>query len=508
MATINPSQDYDLIQTLTFAAASGTCKISLYRGSSSATSGTVYYREGTSGSWTELSVSGTSTTFPVSSTTMQVGLDWNKSGNNYTTPAFYGQSTNLTEIAISQKAALSGTMGDYFMYLYASGYSSLTSLDVPDTSSLTSVGTYFMYAYAHGCSNLTSLAVPDTSSLTSAGYSFMVYYAYGCSNLTSLAVPDTSSLTSVGTYFMYAYAYGCSSLTRLELPAAGGFVSNNINWSVPSGRLGYLKGYVSNSTDLSDWQDLTAETKTLYINYIRDSDDVILEVEKTKYLDSRVLISQSKDKDIDAMVALTREKTKDIDSRVAITGEKTKDIDSLVDTGRNAEDFTTYTEVDSESEITVNKYNGTTVGGGTLGNSYIYKDFGAGAFSGDFEILFEVVNVDISLEQYVFVMMVSTTYGNAYNHGQNNILVALSEDFIFLSNGSQSGGFGAFGFDQTAGVIGTDTRYYCKLKRVGVDVTLEIRTGSHTGSLVDTLSIEQSEVSALRYVQTLHENSA
>ena len=29
MATINPAQDYDMIQTLTFAAASGTCKIRL-----------------------------------------------------------------------------------------------------------------------------------------------------------------------------------------------------------------------------------------------------------------------------------------------------------------------------------------------------------------------------------------------------------------------------------------------------------------------------------------------
>jgi len=69
VATIDPNQQYDIIHTLTFSEASGTCPIRLHRGSSTAISGTVYYRAGTSGDWTSLSVSGTSTTFPVTSTT-------------------------------------------------------------------------------------------------------------------------------------------------------------------------------------------------------------------------------------------------------------------------------------------------------------------------------------------------------------------------------------------------------------------------------------------------------
>ena len=278
MASINPTQDYDAIHTLTFTSASGTCKIRLYRGSSSAYTGTVYYRAGTSGAWTSLSVSGYSTTFPVTSTTMQIAHDWNKSGNNYMTPSFSGQSTNLVGISISQKAALSGTVGNYFMYGYAYGCSSLTSLSVPDTSGLTSVGVYFMGGYAQGCSNLTSLSVPDTSGLTSVGDFFMYCYAYNCANLTSLGVPDTSGLTSVGINFMSAYAYGCSSLTSLILPAVGWFATHNINWSVPSGRLGYLKGYANNITSRDNWRALTTSSSpnTLYINYIRSADDVIL----------------------------------------------------------------------------------------------------------------------------------------------------------------------------------------------------------------------------------------
>jgi hypothetical protein len=98
----------------------------------------------------------------------------------------------------------------------------------------------------------------------------MYSYAYGCTSLTSLAVPDTSGLTSVGSSFMYSYAYGCTSLIELVLPAVGWFKDNNVNWRVPSGRLGILRGRVLNSDDLSSWQALTVSGKTLYTNYIRD----------------------------------------------------------------------------------------------------------------------------------------------------------------------------------------------------------------------------------------------
>src|SRR5574344_1485433 len=157
MATINASQDYDIIQTLTFAEASGTCAIRLYRGFGSAYTGTVKVREGTSGAWSDLSVSGTATTFNVTNTTMQIAHDWNKSGNDYMTCSFYGQATNLTEIDISQKAVLSGGIGNCFMYYYAYSCTGLTSLSVPDTSGITTVGNCFMYNYARSCTGLTSL---------------------------------------------------------------------------------------------------------------------------------------------------------------------------------------------------------------------------------------------------------------------------------------------------------------------------------------------------------------
>jgi hypothetical protein len=152
-------------------------------------------------------------------------------------------------------------------------------------TAISTVGDYFMQYYAYGCTALTSLSVPDTSGLTSVGASFMRAYAQNCSSLTSLSVPDTSGLTSVGNYFMSYYARSCTALTSLILPSATGwFASNNVSWSVPSSRLGYLYGYTPDATSQTAWQALTASGKTLYLNYIRDYDHVkVIEAKLPKF---------------------------------------------------------------------------------------------------------------------------------------------------------------------------------------------------------------------------------
>ncbi|HMR73374.1 MAG TPA: hypothetical protein PKD68_05220, partial [Candidatus Saccharibacteria bacterium] len=123
---------------------------------------------------------------------------------------------------------------------------------------------------------LTSLSVPDTSGLTSAGTDFMNSYARSCTALTSLSVPNTSGLTSAGTNFMASYADSCSSLTSLLLPdTTGWFGTNNVDWSVPAGRLGVLKGYVKDAAGVSAWQGLTVSGKKLYTNYIRSVSNVM-----------------------------------------------------------------------------------------------------------------------------------------------------------------------------------------------------------------------------------------
>jgi len=280
IATINPNQDYDCIHTLTFEEASGSCKIRLYFGSTHSTfTGDVYIRAGTSGSWTRLGVSGIETTFPVTSKTMQVGHSWINLGNYYMTPSFFEQQTNLQTISISQKSTLSGIIDKSFMVYYAYGCSSVTSIDVPDIAGVTHISQGdFMAYFAKNCTNLKNLSVPDTSKITTSSKYFMYHYAMGCTNLESLGIPSTSSLSSTDICFMSDYAKDCISLERLELPAAGYFRNTNVDWSVPPERLGSLKGYVINPDDLADWKALTTSGKTLYINYIRDPDNVICEV--------------------------------------------------------------------------------------------------------------------------------------------------------------------------------------------------------------------------------------
>ena len=148
------------------------------------------WREGTSGTW--LSTDCTLTAGKVYQfRTPLSGMD---SGSTAILPNIKASVT----VAWDTTATPITSVGNYFMYYYASGCSSLTSLSVPDTSGLTSVGTGFMSAYAYNCSSLTSLSVPDTSGLTTVGDDFMYSYAYDCTSLTSLSVPDTSGVSRVG----------------------------------------------------------------------------------------------------------------------------------------------------------------------------------------------------------------------------------------------------------------------------------------------------------------------
>ena len=221
---INPFQDYDLIATLKFAEPKGDCHVYLHRGSFATASGTIYYSSGAGAKWKGLTVKGDKTVIPVSDYVMQVGLNWDKDGDDYTTPSFRN-NPNLREITFSQKAVLGGRIGDYFFYFFAYNCPNLVALDVPDISNVTEVGGYFMVAYAQQCFLLPSLPVPDTSNITEVGDYFLGSYALDCHKLHSLSVPDTSKITSAGEGFLSSYARECFGLTSLDAPDVSNLTS-------------------------------------------------------------------------------------------------------------------------------------------------------------------------------------------------------------------------------------------------------------------------------------------
>ena len=77
------------------------------------------------------------------------------------------------------------------------------------------------------------------------------------------------------------------------------------------------------------------------------------------------------------------------------------------------EDFTTYTEVDQDSDVTVTA---TKVSWDTLtrdANSYVYKDMGVDFFSGDYEHWFELMmEAEVGADNSVFNWMIANDIGN------------------------------------------------------------------------------------------------
>lgn len=222
MATINPNQEFDIIHTLTFSGSSGSQTLYFQN-----KNGDAYYRAGTSGNWIKITdYDNGKATFPITSTTMQLAHNWNKSGNNHMCPMFYTTlSNNLIKLEISQQSPVSGALGVDFMHAYAALQSSLVSVDLPSLSNTIEVGT--------------------------------------------------------SSFFMYVY--DCTSLEEIHLPAIGGYKNEDFDYidlDIPSSRLGILKGYTKKYKDAVEWRKLTAEGKFLYNNYIRDPALIISEEEE------------------------------------------------------------------------------------------------------------------------------------------------------------------------------------------------------------------------------------
>jgi len=168
------------------------------------------------------------------------------------------------------------------------------------------------------------------------------------------------------------------------------------------------------------------------------------------------------------------------------------------------EDFTTYTEVDEDNDITVSQNQITVDTMRRDAASYVHKDFGSGAF-GDFEIQFEATCSAVSGNGASVVVLGLTNSGFTHEDAlQNNegILVY----FYYSSYLSPTDQVVALmrGSDQTQDLYyfsSIPSTFYFTLTRSGSTVDLKIYSDAARTNLLDTLTVSDGTV--YRYLSPL-----
>lgn len=161
------------------------------------------------------------------------------------------------------------------------------------------------------------------------------------------------------------------------------------------------------------------------------------------------------------------------------------------------EDFTTYTEVDEDGDITIiaSKVSWVNIQRGD--DSYVYKDYGAGFF-GDFEHDFEM-QINTSDDNAICGNWVLSNEIANFEHTLVNHLPGLC-----VRTSKAGGVYSAviYNLDNgvvDVGVISANTLYYCTATRVGTTFTLYIYSDSARSVLVDTLTVTCTNTT-LRYI--------
>jgi len=157
------------------------------------------------------------------------------------------------------------------------------------------------------------------------------------------------------------------------------------------------------------------------------------------------------------------------------------------------EDFTdspTWTEVDPEGELTVDA-NEVAISAGDLDDThFLYKDGGANHYTNSLEHQFELTSTAISGWEYLWCLNDDPTYPLE----SKGLFMGIDED-----TGSEDFeiSISTTDWDESDKVtdLSFNIKYYVTIKRDGPTVTLTIRTGSHTGSIVGTAEVEDDETS-------------
>lgn len=164
-------------------------------------------------------------------------------------------------------------------------------------------------------------------------------------------------------------------------------------------------------------------------------------------------------------------------------------------------DFTGFTEVDSESAITLATNTVTISSMRRVADSYCYKDYGANHFADGLAHLIEIQRIaGADLNGWNGFWAVADTVGSYVDFRNGTIA------FLVVSVGGQANyiidrGSGADLASDFFEETGTLNNRYHTISRSGTTMTDAMRSTSHTGTLLDTLSITVQSASR-RYMMT------
>jgi len=174
------------------------------------------------------------------------------------------------------------------------------------------------------------------------------------------------------------------------------------------------------------------------------------------------------------------------------------------------EDFTTYTEVDPNGDITVSSSRVTVDTMRRDVSAYVYKDKGAGHFSGNFEHLVDVrLNSADQDGNWMFWSMWNALGGEdtlrPYNNGVEAMLYRTSDGVAYWLLLREW--YGNTNYDSYY-TIAPNTAYHLKIARTGSTLTCKIYSDEARTNLLATLSLNLHETAAYRYIYAVQSTAS
>jgi len=168
------------------------------------------------------------------------------------------------------------------------------------------------------------------------------------------------------------------------------------------------------------------------------------------------------------------------------------------------QDFTDdWTEHDPDGEATVTQTKVAISDCNFDKDCYVYKDYGADFFNGDITNQFELT---VKQGEDTYFVLWAISNGNTGHNGMAN-----EDTMIMVDPPSAAGDYKLLLKDKANSIsdascdLDFNTKYYITIARAIKTFTCTIRTGSHSGPVVDTITITEDVLSSRRYLYMVAE---